>query len=382
MNNADFAQDEENFSIWLEEFKDVPFKQSASGPLIGECLESIRFNPDVIEKYSNQAEFTRSMGEYVGIAASEARAEAGRSKLAANRETLSAIEDLYGVDAAILIAIWGIETDYGRRMGGFRVLDSLATLAGCGARREFFEAELKAAVRIVLSGAVGIPEFKGSWAGAMGHTQFMPTSYLEFAVSFKGGRKPDIWGACPLDALTSTANYLARHGWKKGVRWSEEVVLEQGFDYSLATEANWMDAEEWQAAGVRFLDERPSSEFGTALLLLPAGKDGPALLASENYNALRSYNRAAAYVISVGDLSDKIAGRSGIRTEWPPAAHHLSKQEVEKLQRALAARGYETGGLDGLAGPATRSSIREVQRISGLVLDGYPGREIYNLLCG
>ena len=382
MNNADFAQDEENFSIWLEEFKDAPFKQSASEPLIDECLESIRFNPDVIEKYSNQAEFTRSMGEYVGIAASEARAEAGRSKLAANRETLSAIEDLYGVDAAILIAIWGIETDYGRLMGDFRVLDSLATLAGCGARREFFEAELKAAVRIVLSGAVGIPEFKGSWAGAMGHTQFMPTSYLEFAVSFQRGRKPDIWGACPLDALASAANYLAKHGWKKGVRWSEEVVLKQEFDYLLATEANWMDAEKWQAAGVRFIDERPSSEFGPALLLLPAGKEGPALLASENYNALRSYNRAAAYVISVGDLSDKIAGRAGIRTEWPPAGHHLSKQEVEDLQRALADRGYETGGLDGLAGPATRSSIREVQQIFGLVPDGYPGREIYNLLCG
>ena len=197
MNNADFAQDEEIFSIWLEEFKDAPFKQSASEPLIGECLESIRFNPEVIEKYSNQAEFMRSMGEYVGIAASEARAEAGRSKLAANRETLPAIEDLYGVDAAILISIWGIETDYGRLMGDFRVLDSLATLAGCGARREFFEAELKAAVRIVLSGAIGIPEFKGSWAGAMGHTQFMPTSYLEFAVSFQGGRKSEIWGACP-----------------------------------------------------------------------------------------------------------------------------------------------------------------------------------------
>ena len=382
MNNADHAQDEEIFSVWLEEFKNTAFKQSASEPLIDECLESIRFNPEVIEKCSNQAEFTRSMGEYVGIAASEARVEAGRSELAANRETLSEIEDVYGVDAAILIAIWGIETDYGRRMGGFRVLDSLAALAGCGARREFFEAELKAAVRIVLSGAVGIPEFKGSWAGAMGHTQFMPTSYLEFAVSFQGGRKPDIWGACPLDALASAANYLARHGWRKGVRWSEEVVLPQGFDYLLATEANWMDAEEWQAAGVRFLDEQRSSEFGTALLLLPAGKDGPALLASENYNALRSYNRAAAYVISVGDLSDKIAGRAGIRTEWPPAAHHLLKQEVEDLQRALAARGYETGGLDGLAGPATRSSLREVQQLSGLVPDGYPGREIYNLLCG
>ena len=381
MNNAESAQDEENFLIWLEEFKNAAFKQSASEPLIDECLESIRFNLDVMEKYSNQAEFTSSMGEYVGIAASEARAEAGRSSFAGNRQTLSAIEDLYGVDAAILIAIWGIETDYGRRMGGFCVLDSLATLASRGARKEFFEAELKAAVRIVLSGAVGIPEFKGSWAGAMGHTQFMPTSYLEFAISFQGGRKPDIWGACPLDALASAANYLARHGWKKGVRWSEEVVLPKGFDYSLATEANWMDAEDWKAAGVRFIDERPSSEFGPALLLLPAGKEGPALLASENYNALRSYNRAAAYVISVGDLSDKIAGRAGIRTEWPPAGHHLSKQEVEDLQRALAARGYETGGLDGLVGPATRSSIREVQQIFGLVPDGYPEREIYNLLC-
>ena len=382
MNNANFAQDEENFSAWLEEFKNTAFKQSASEPLIDECLKSIRFNPDVIEKYKNQAEFTRSMGEYVGIAASEARAEAGRNKLAANREALSEIEDVYEVDAAILIAIWGIETDYGRRMGGFRVLDSLATLAGCGARREFFEAELKAAVRIVLSGAVGIPEFKGSWAGAMGHTQFMPTSCLEFAVSFHGGRKPDIWGACPLDALASAANYLAKHGWRKGVRWSEEVILPQGFDYLLATEANWMDAEEWKAAGVRFMDSQPSSEFGPALLLLPVGKEGPALLASENYNALRSYNRAAAYVISVGQLSDKIAGRIGIKTEWPPAVHHLSKQEVEDLQRALAARGYETGGLDGLAGPATRSSLREVQQLSGLVPDGYPGREIYNLLCG
>ena len=381
MNTVGGARDEENFSAWLEEFKSTAFEQSASEPLVDECLQSIRFNPDVIKKYNHQAEFMRSMGDYVGIVASEARTKTGRNKLAGNRETLSEIEDLYGIDAAILIAIWGIETDYGRRMGDFRVLDSLAILAGCGARREFFEAELKAAVRIVLSGVVGIPGLKGSWAGAMGHTQFMPTSYLEFAVSFQEVRKPDIWGACPLDALASAANYLAKHGWQKGVRWSAEVVLPQGFDYSLATEANWMDAEEWQAAGVRFLDEQPSSKFGLALLMLPAGREGPALLASENYNVLRSYNRAAAYVISVGHLSDKIAGKAGIRTDWPPAGHHLSKQEVEDLQRALAARGYETGGLDGLAGPATRSSIREVQQISGLVPDGYPGREIYNLLC-
>ena len=382
MNTAGGTRDEENFSGWLEQFRSTAFEQSASEPLIGECLESIRFNLTVIEKYNNQAEFTRSMGEYVGIAASEARAKTGRNKVAGNRETLSEIEDLYGVEAAILIAIWGIETDYGRRMGDFRVLDSLATLAVCGGRREFFEAELKAAVRIVLSGAVGVSGLKGSWAGAMGHTQFMPTSYLEFAVSFQRGRKPDIWGACPLDALASAANYLAMHGWKKGVRWSEEVVLPRGFDYSLATEANWMGIEKWKAAGVRFLDEQASSEFGPALLMLPAGKEGPALLASENYNVLRAYNRAAAYVISVGNLSDKISGRAGIRAEWPPAGHHLSKQEVENLQCALAARGYETGGLDGLVGPATRSSIRKVQQMFELVPDGYPGREIYNLLCG
>lgn len=382
MNTAGGTRDEENFSGWLEQFRSTAFEQSASEPLIGECLESIRFNSAVIEKYNNQAEFTRLMGEYVGIAASEARAETGRNKVAGNRETLSEIEDLYGVDAAILIAIWGIETDYGRRMGDFRVLDSLATLAVCGGRREFFEAELKAAVRIVLSGAAGVSGLKGSWAGAMGHTQFMPTSYLEFAVSFQRGQKPDIWGACPLDALASAANYLVMHGWRKGVRWSEEVVLPRGFNYSLATEANRMDIEEWKAAGVRFLDEQPSSEFGPALLMLPAGKEGPALLASENYNVLRAYNRAAAYVISVGNLSDKISGRAGIRAEWPPAGHHLSKQEVENLQCALAARGYETGGLDGLAGPATRSSIRKVQQMFGLVPDGYPGREIYNLLCG
>ena len=382
MNDAALAQDEESFSVWLEEFKDAAIKLFGPEPLVGDCLEGMRPDLAVIEKYRNQAEFTRSMGDYVGIAASELRAEAGRSKLAEYREALSEIEDLYGVDAAILIAIWGIETDYGRRMGSFRVLDSLATLASCSARRDFFETELKAAMRIVLSGAVGISELKGSWAGAMGHTQFMPTSYLDFAVSFQGSLKPDIWGARPLDALASAANYLARHGWRKGVRWSEEVVLPQAFDYSLATEADWMAAEQWQAVGVRFLDEPPSSEFGPALLLLPAGKEGPALLASKNYNVLRSYNRAVAYVISVGHLSDKIAGRAGISTGWPSAGHHLSRQEVEDLQRALAARGHETGGIDGMAGPATRASVREVQKISGLAPDGYPGREIYDLLCG
>lgn len=381
MNNAGGAGDEENFSVWLEEFKKTAPKQFALEPLVDECLECMRFDPAVIEKYRNQAEFTRSMGEYLGIAASEARAETGRGKLAGYCEELSNIENLCGVDSAILIAIWGIETDYGRRMGGFPVLDALATLAGCGVRREFFETELKAAMRIVLSGAVGIPELQGSWAGAMGHTQFMPTSYLDFAVSFQEDRKPDIWGACPLDALASAANYLAKHGWEKNVRWSEEVVLPQGFDYSLATESNWMSIEDWRAAGVRFLDGQPSSEFDPALLLLPAGKEGPVLLASENYNVLRSYNRAAAYVIAAGDLSDRVAGRAGIRTEWPPAGHHLSKQEIEEVQRALAARGYETGGIDGLAGPATRSSIREVQQKSGLVPDGYPGRKVYDLLC-
>lgn len=370
------------FADWLLGFGKRAEARFGRAPEIGGILSSIRLRPEILDKQSNQAEFDRSVGEYVAAAASESRVESGRNALGVFKQALDKIQGRFGVAAEIVAAIWGVESDYGRRMGGFPVLDALATLASSGSRKEFFEAELLAALEIVLARAGDPSEFLGSWAGAMGHTQFMPSSYLRHAIGLRGEQRPDIWGSDPSDALASAANLLENSGWKRGLPWAVEVELPDGFDYLLASEGTRLDPDDWSRRGVRAKGDAEIPDSGSAALLLPCGASGPALLATDNFKALLSYNRAVPYVIAVGHLSDRIAGRTGIAAPWPGAEFHLSRAEILKVQRALGGLGYDTGGIDGLAGPATRRSIQLFQSRTSLLPDGFPSRTVYDALCG
>lgn len=376
------TEESTEFAEWLFAFGKRAEAKFGPIPEISSILSGIRLRPEILDKQSNQAEFDRSLGEYVAAAASEARVESGRTAVRTFKQALDHIEGRFGVPGEIVAAIWGVESDYGRRMGGFPVLDALATLASSGSRKEFFEAELLVALEIVLARGGGPAEFLGSWAGAMGHTQFMPSSYLRHAIGLRGEPRPDIWSSDPSDALASAANLLANSGWKRGLPWAVEAELPGGFDYLFVNSDTRLDPDGWSRRGVKAKAGAEIPEVGRAALLLPSGASGPALLATDNFEALRSYNRAVPYVIAVGHLSDRIAGRAGIIAPWPGAESHLSRSEVLEVQRALGVLGYDTGGNDGLAGSATRRSIQLFQSRIGLLPDGCPSRAVHDALCG
>ena len=382
MSEAARTDERNEFAHWLFEFGKRAEARLGRSPEINSILSGVRRRPEILDKQRNQAEFDRSAGDYVAAAASESRVASGRNAVSAFKQVLEEIEGRFGVPAEIVAAIWGVESDYGRQMGGFPVLDALATLASSGSRREFFGAELLAAVEIVLARDGDPAEFLGSWAGAMGHTQFMPSSYLRHAIGLRGEGRPDIWGSDPSGALASAANLLANSGWKRGLPWAIEAELPGGFDYLLANGDTRLGSNGWSRRGVKAKARSEIPETGRAALLLPSGASGPALLATDNFEALRSYNRAVPYVIAVGHLSDRIAGRTGIAAPWPGVDFHLSKPEVLEVQRALAGLGYDTGGIDGMAGPSTRRSIQLFQSRTGLLPDGCPSRAVYDALCG
>ena len=250
------------------------------------------------------------------------------------------------------------------------MIEALATLAFDGRRGRFYRAQLLQALKILQSGEVRVAEFKGSWAGAMGHTQFIPTSWAAFAVDWTGDGRRDVWGDDPSDALASTAAYLARSGWRRGQPWGREVVLPRGFDYELTGRGHRRKASDWARMGVR--DAKGGAVKGTAraAILAPAGASGPAFMVFPNFDVILRYNNAEAYGLAVGILSDRLAGGGPLTRGWPEGDRDLTPSESVELQRRLMARGLDTGGADGKLGPKTRAAIRAVQRASGAEPDG------------
>ena len=365
------AQAQDGFSEWLVEFEARAVEAGISAPVVSAALNGVTYDPEVIKRDRNQSEFTKTIWDYLGTAVSDARIANGRKALAREQAALDRIEAQYGVDKHIVTAIWGLESAYGTFRGSKDVIRSLATLAFDARRAAFFEGQLMDALRILDAGDVSARAMTGSWAGAMGHTQFMPGSYLSYAVDFDGDGKRSIWGDVAVDALASTANYLSEFGWVTGQPWGVEIKIPDGFDYRLADRDVLKSPADWAALGVLDVAGRVVPDHGMASILLPAGAQGAGFMIFDNFAVLERYNTADAYVIGVGHLADRLRGGGAFEGGWPLGDRALSFDERIELQERLTALGFDTQKIDAKIGPLTINAVRGFQDSVGLVPDGY-----------
>jgi membrane-bound lytic murein transglycosylase B len=329
-------------------------------------------DPAVLKLAANQPEFTSTTSAYLSKAVTPIRIETGRTKKAEEEKLLAAIEKRYGVDRHILLGIWGMESNFGKDKGSMSVIRSLATLAYSGRRKAFGNEQLIAAFKILKQGLVKPDNFTGSWAAAMGHTQFIPTSYLSYAVDWTGDGKKDIWNSRQ-DALASTANYLAKAGWKSDRPWGWEVTLPRDFNKALIGRKHWRSVAEWQKLGIRRAD---GAKFGSAqaeaFVMVPQGIEGPRFLVTKNFLAIMDYNISHSYALAVGHLADRIRGQGPFQAAWPDVDFDLSFEQRVELQKRLNAMGFQTGGSDGRFGARTYEAVIAYQKQAGLPLDGKP----------
>ena len=370
------------FTRWTKQFRLRALDAGIRRDVIDSAFATATYLPDVVKRDRNQSEFTKTIWDYLDSAASDARVKNGKAALADNLARLQAIEEKYGVEKEVVTAVWGLESAYGAFRGDTPIISALATLAFDGRRGAFFEEQLIAALRIVQSGDVTAENMTGSWAGAMGHTQFIPTSYLDYAVDFTGDGRRNIWSDDPSDALASTAAYLANFGWQKGQPWGVEVRLPEGFDYALAARKVTKSPTAWARLGVFDWAGKAVPDHGDASILLPAGAKGAAFMIFENFSVIERYNTADAYVIGIGHLSDRISGGPTIQAKWPREDRALTFAERQEMQRLLTGAGFNTKGVDGKIGPNTIGAIRGFQSSAGLVPDGYASLSLLKKLRG
>jgi lytic murein transglycosylase len=374
------AQTPDDFGRWLAGLRDRAAAAGISAATLEAALPEIVWLPEVIERDRNQYEFTRTIWDYLDRAVSEDRIMLGRRALAEQSALLEEIESRFGVDRHVLVAIWGLESSYGAVRGDVPVLSALATLAHDGRRGAFFERELIAALGLLDRGEARLSELRGSWAGAMGHTQFMPTSLARHGADLRGDGRRDVWGDDPADALASAAAYLAANGWVSRQPWGVEVILPPHFDYTLARDTNRQSPAFWASIGIRGADGAPVPDHGTAVILLPGGHRGAAFMIFRNFNVIETYNTADAYVVAVGHLADRLRGGPPLRGTWPREERALSLTERIELQERLTAAGFDTRGIDARIGPLTVAAIRGYQRANGLVPDGFPSVSLLEIL--
>jgi lytic murein transglycosylase len=364
------------WDAWVAGFKARAGARGISGGTLDMAFRDAGFLPGVIEKDRNQTEFTRSLEDYLAIAASDERVSKGRAAMRTYGGALSEIAAQYGVEDNVVVAVWGLESFYGERRGAIPVVSSLSTLAYEGRRGEFFEGQLVAALKIVQNGDTTPGRMTGSWAGAMGHTQFIPTSYLAYAVDFRGDGRRDIWGDDPTDALASTANYFNRSGWTRGQPWGVEVTLPAGFNTAQTGRGTTRSPADWAAQGVRDMNGRVVPDHGSASILIPAGAGGPAFMVFRNFTVITRYNNAESYVIGIGHLSDRLAGGPPIQASFGPDRNGMTIADRQELQRRLTTAGFDTGGSDGVIGKKTEAAISAYQQSRGMAVTGKPSMEL------
>lgn len=342
---------------------------------VARALAGVKYEQRVLDADRRQPEFVEPFASYLERRLTPERIAQGRQLLRRHRTLLEQLEQRFGVPPQVLVAFWGLETNYGGFFGRIPVLNALATLACDERRSEYFTAELMDALRIIAAGDVPPAGMVGSWAGAMGHTQFMPSSYRRYALDGDGDGRIDLWGSVA-DALTSAANFLQQIGWRRDQRWGDEVVLPAGFAFELAGRNRPQPLAAWREQGV---EAAPVAEGGAALLV-PAGHRGPAFLVYDNFEVILRWNRSESYALAVGLLADRLAGGGALRVAPPADAPRLSRAQVEQIQLRLAAQGFDSGAADGVLGPATRDALRRFQQQRGLVPDGFPDTPVLQAL--
>ncbi|GGJ98116.1 murein transglycosylase [Pseudomonas matsuisoli] len=372
---------QQNFSEWLQQFRQESLARGIDPATFDSAFTGLSPDPSVIAADRSQPEFTRPVWVYLDGALSSQRVAKGQQLLAQYADTLRQLEQLYGVDREILVAVWGLESNFGSIMGSKSVIRSLATLAHEGRRPDFAHDQLFAALQILQRGDITPERMIGSWAGAMGQTQFMPTTYNTHAVDFDGDGRRDIWGSAP-DALASAAHYLQASGWRNGLPWGMEVRLPQSFDYAQADESIRKPIREWQQLGITPAGDWPTnlSANETASLLLPAGHRGPAFLLTSNYRAILRYNNSSSYALAISLLAARFEGAGQIVGQWPKGDEPLSRSERTELQQRLIDAGFEPGAPDSIIGANTRKAIRGFQQRLGWPADGYPDHNLLNEL--
>jgi membrane-bound lytic murein transglycosylase B len=370
---------EQRFADWVARFRAGAQAQGVDEATLRAAFDGVQYQPRVVELDRAQPEFTRTVWEYLDIIVSPQRVQRGQEKLAELRTVVDEAAARHGVAPGVLLAIWGIESNFGGNYGNTPTIDALATLAFDGRREGWARGQLNDALKILQSGDIERPQMIGSWAGAMGQTQFLPSAFLAHAVDGDGDGRRDLWGSMA-DVIASTANFLVHSGWRAGEPWGVEVQLPPGFDVARADPQTRQPSAQWAADGVRAADGAPLPEIAEAAILLPAGARGPAFMVGNNFRTILRYNNSNNYALAVGLLAQRIAGGPPVQAAWPRELAALSRTQVIELQTALNARGFDSGIADGAAGPATRDALRRYQRSIGMPADGYPTLELLQRL--
>jgi len=370
---------EQRFAEWVAKFRASAQAQGVDEATLRAAFDGVQYQPRVVELDRAQPEFTRTVWEYLDIIVSPQRVQRGQEKLIELRTAVDEAAARYGVAPGVLLAIWGIESNYGGNYGNTPTIDALATLAFDGRREGWARGQLQDALKILQSGDIARTQMIGSWAGAMGQTQFLPSAFLAHAVDGDGDGRRDLWGSMA-DVIASTANFLVHSGWRAGEPWGAEVQLPPGFDLGRADPQTRQPSAQWAADGVRTIDGASLPEIAEAAILLPAGVRGPAFMVGNNFRTILRYNNSNNYALAVGLLAQRIGGGPPVQAAWPRDLAALSRTQVIELQTALNARGFDSGIADGAAGPATRDALRRYQRSVGVPADGYPTLELLQRL--
>lgn len=368
------------FQAWLTALRAEAEAQGVSAETLDRALTGVEPIARIIELDRRQPEFTETFWHYLDLRVTDERIARGRALLAEQADLFRAVSERYGVQPRFLAAFWGLESNYGSSTGDYPVIAALVTLAYDERRGDFFRGQLLDALKILDQGNVEPDRMTGSWAGAMGHVQFIPSTFRQYAVDQDGDGRRDIWNSLP-DALGSAANFLHQIGWDPNGTWGQEVQVPAGFAWDLAGLDQRKTLREWQALGVRGADGRdlPASDL-SASLLAPGGHTGPTFLVFHNFRVILNWNRSITYAVAVGHLADRLAGLGPLRAARPLAERPLSRHEVEELQARLLARGFDPGPPDGIVGGRTRDALRAFQRHADLPADGYPSFEVLQKL--
>ena len=359
------------FDAFVQSLWPLASARGVSRATFDAAFAGVTLDTSILKLTRRQAEFVKPVWQYLDSAVSSSRIEAGRAKAGEWAETLAKAQAQYGVDRHVILGVWGLETNFGANGGGRSVIRALATLGFVKYRGTFFRDELITALEILEGGHITPARMQGSWAGAMGQTQFMPSSFRDYAVDFNGDGKRDIWTNVP-DALGSTANYLKQHGWLAGEAWGYEVRLPDGYAPAASDQAGYQPFGKWAQRGFARAGGEALPGSGEAQLLLPAGLRGPAFLVTANFRVIKSYNNSVSYALGVALLGDRIAGKGPLVTPWPRGDLPLNPAQSREMQRALVKLGYDIGEVDGKLGEKAREALRDWQGKHGLPADGYP----------